>query len=778
MTEVSNWAIEYNLDNDKDLSDKELKKVLALLDEERAKLIKLSSQDSLDDENKKKLEQLRKNIEKVREELAETLYSNPVKFNFSISYWEIKKTRGNTSSKNFGWFQWDVKNIDEYVTSWEVSRMEFENAYMDVQNSRLYESTLSLINQNNDLYRENNKLETRDGSVYWDFWNDILWQYYRKEITLDRLWELDREPFQRYLNWEYISEESKEIIANNNAIIWDNNNQIDENRSMMSDNVIQMWSNIDQIDKHTGRNLSKTEIALLDAIKNQRTREDVDTDILLSDLLWDLIFEESTDWEISVWWKEVDKTTVSPLDILEEQFKNSSEEDKLELARVMSAYMRMQWYDNELLDKQLDLAKDKKLVWDVSSETIWETYKNWWVAWICMHHSSEVAKMLTRLWFTSWTLSTNNWKWKHYVTWWKKEDGTYFLIDEWDYYESRDPKEMKARYLMVKWWVDLKEFVTDKDWNTIQIMQTDLEKAFENISSSIWTWDIKLHTKEITRNGDKIERGYNIDINSDSENSTKLSYNYWWEYFSWWVFYNEIKNLDYADYESAWLEWRFLVWENTDMFWQLWWWLKIWQHKFSWQNWKESSYVSWAIDLSYVKELYSSDSTKLWLWLSGQIIVTKHDENWLNDVVSNTWLNLWLSHKLLDNLEWTIDYTVWRDKYIANTRTDTSISETWSKRITLWLKWEKFSWEIYRDDMIGTEKTWINLSWKVWKLDVSVGYEKEDNIDNWLLLDSATKKIWFVYNVNDAVRVSVGYNDVNNWISKTSMTNVWLDVRF
>jgi hypothetical protein len=66
------------------------------------------------------------------------------------------------------------------------------------------------------------------------------------------------------------------------------------------------------------------------SIANQITQGDIESGNELEDVLSNLLDDS---------FKKIDQSIVTPFDILEKQYIDASEEDKLKLARVISAYM-------------------------------------------------------------------------------------------------------------------------------------------------------------------------------------------------------------------------------------------------------------------------------------------------------------------------------------------------------------------------------------------------------------------------------------------------------
>lgn len=733
-------------------------------------------QATLDEQNWKTEGLLIANLGKTREGI----------FNLNTWYTNIQKDRPSVIIQETS--DYDFSNqLPEQSRYWYHILRKQSDLFKEVAENDTkigtYRDTLFLLRSNNE------KNSKENSKIYWVFIQEqqsklISWENTREEylaitnpvykdlkewifnmdsssrseydLSLSRILEL------RDQN-TLINKQMEALLSLVERVNWENFVMSDEERTYI-DNLL----NISPIENQNVVNFQNS-------IANQITQGDIESGNELEDVLSNLLDDS---------FKKIDQSIVTPFDILEKQYIDASEEDKLKLARVISAYMWGEWYDSDRLTNEIELANGLKFWWDVTSEEIWTAYREWWVAWVCRHHTSEVAIMLSRLWFKTWTLSTNNWDWRHFATWWQKEDGSYFLIDYWDYYEWKDPKELKAKYLAAKWWLDLREFVTDKDWNTIQIMQTDLEKMFEDTSSSIWTWSTLGHAKDISNTWVRITQWHSFDVTYDPDTSSKFEYKYWNWSVEGGVFYNKITDIDYADYISRWITLRGKVGDKSNSLWELWWWIKYAEHDFEWQNWKKAKYKSRAISIDYANSFKASDVTNIRMWLSWQSILAKNKENgYLSDYVENYGINLWIDHKLTPDVDISLDLWAGKESYLDNTRTAERVSSIWSSSSWVSLKKQldnlwSISWKIYTEDGLWYKKQWLDLKLQTRDMELTAWYEETDNIDNWFLLDESIAYVWMQYKIHPNTSVNFKIDEAYNWESKDENIYLWLNMKF
>lgn len=624
--------------------------------------------------------------------------------------------------------QIDNKNYEKLINF--LKNPEFKNII------EKYQVELDKKNKSTTWYIEKNIDHTRD---------NITWEFNLSFTSIQR----ERDPV-KIEKWWWFNHYIKPEELNNDP-------NCDEISSLLG---------LCEIDKSNNLYIDD----LSNAIDNQRTQKDIDKNEIIVGIFWL--------WELS----PEDRKTISPLDILRDNYKNASENDKIKLAQVMSRYMNDFWYDHNATNWRVS---------DVSSEDMWAAYKEWWVAWVCRHHHSEVAKFLKSVWFETWIVTTNSW-WRHAVTWWKKQDWSFFMIDYWSYYEWKDPKELKAKYLAWKWALDLKETICDENWNTIWIIQTDLEKLFENTTSSIWTWDSLDFSKDIAKNWIKIHDGHDIDISSDSEKSIKVDYNYGNWSIDWWVFFHKNTNTDYADYTSYWIKWNWKIWDRTETFWELSLWWSLSHNKFEWQTDKSRELIVRWVNINYSKELFNNWTTEVWLWwvIQWQLmydIKNAHEEwkNWIEDGTWNFWTSLDIKHRFNDNLDWYLNLWYGWDILNENIR---SFENDWfkiydKKSIDVWWEyktedWDKIWVDLSYEEWLAYNKKWADVSLESWNLTFNAWVEETDNSKNPFLLSEAKKHVWIKYNVTDTLNIYSSYENISNWINTDNKYNVWINYKF
>ena len=343
----------------------------------------------------------------------------------------------------------------------------------------------------------------------------------------------------------------------------------------------------------------------------------------------------SFDWEE----KALNLEKYTPIDILSYNYKNTSEQEKIRLAVLVGEFMV----------RRYDLNGRNKL-WDVSPEEMWNS--EWRDAWVCRHIHSEVAKLLDALWIKAWMVSTNSWT-RHAITWWQKTDGTFFMIDYWTYYEWKDPKKLMDGYLRWKWAIDFKETVADKDWKMIWILQTELERIFENSTSSIWTWNSLEYSSMISKDGFSDMGKWAVKVESGI-NSLKTSSIYWWLNSQYWLFHNN-KDENGVGYSISWVSWRY-NWEGSLWNFSIWW--KLADNKFVFPNGKEKDVRTLWLDVGYSEKIYESEDTKIWLWAIAQTQIMQNPQSWrIEDATWNLWVSLSWEHSISDRLK--LNTTLW-----------------------------------------------------------------------------------------------------------------------
>lgn len=667
-------------------------------------------------------------LDKQNSDTVNALYENIKYTKNNLNLWYINKNYSElwniTINENL--ITWNMSDILNYKTSNEINY-------------------LKTIKEHNIWYRL---------------------EYYK--IELDRLKSDYDKIWQRLANWEISYTEANIEATNINNLL-----------AQTKDNIYKIELENNEIDttisKFESRKLTQYAIDLLDAINEQRSQNDLVNDQIFSDLTGNLLLNSTNN---------VDQINISPLDILKDKYLNSSEEEKILMARTITKYMYNNWYNIE----------DLNIKQDVSSEKIWSTYKKWWLAWVCRHHHSEVAKFLKSVWIESWIVSTNNWV-AHVITWWKKSDWTFFMIDYWDYFEWKDPKELKEKYLALKWTIDFTERVADENWKVIWYIQTPLEKLFTNMTSSIWTWDSLDYSKNIASEWINISKWHNTELNINWNWSIGIDYSYWNWQIEWWVFFNQTKDIGSiakADYSSYWLYFEGKKWNKENRFWEFWYWLKVSGNNFDWNNWKNSNYLALWVDWKYFKELYNKEKTKINLWwvLQWQIMQDPEEKNkknyWFEGSISNFWATFNIDQKLSNNIEWKLNLLYWWDIWVKNIRVwrNSWIKVFDKKWIEWWLKyttnnWDSISWDLQYEKWLWYTKKWLEVELKTWNLWVEVWYEKTNNSKNPFLLNEAKKYIWIIYDIKKIpLKINAWFEKIDNWINWNNTTSVWITYRF
>jgi len=699
MSEIQNKSHEDAINNTKEQLDKQ--KIIDFLNSLEGEEILQEYQKNLDQRNTELWRKVEDNSNEVK---------NKLNLDFSIVYGIENEKRADVDINKWQWFQWDLSNTQDYISSITLDATE----------------------------RVNN-------SDYWDFWHDLLGQYYDGDITFDELWELDQVPYEEYRNWEY--------------------------------------GNEDIFIRHEQRNLSEHEENLLDAIHDPETEYD---------LLWYLLSElDNANPE--------DYKGISPLDILQERYENASEWDKIELAKTMSRYMNDYGYDDSLPNG------------DVSSEDMWNSYREWWVAWVCRHHHSEVAKFLASVWIQSWVITTNS-GWGHAITWWKKDDGWFFMIDYWHYYEWDDPKELQARYLATKGAIELQGMITDEKDNIIWTLQTQLQELFQNTTSSIWTWDSLAYSQYLGQEWNDINEWVHIKVQKWFNGAwDEFSASYWAQKWNLWaeasIYHHESKDVDYADFTSTGARLKVQLGDEANKLWKIEGWAQLSKNEFKYDTQAKADYVVAWVHLAHTKKVYEDDNTKIATSTVAQSQLMWHIQSakedgglWLQDGTTSLWTSINIEQEINDKwkLHWGLSYG-WdimvegvrgserredeEDGFIKSVKTGINYMKFYDKKsvfggatyttnnLSVWANASHERW-------LGYNKTIAGLSASKWKIEVWAEVEVTDNSKNPFLLSEKEIRAEIVWKASDILRFSVEGESWSNWVSNRDEIKVGATAKF
>jgi hypothetical protein len=326
----------------------------------------------------------------------------------------------------------------------------------------------------------------------------------------------------------------------------------------------------------------------------------------------------------------------------------------------------------------------------------------------------------------------------------------------------------------------------------IWTIQTDLEKLFEKVTSSIWTWDSLKHSQKLAKSGISIAEWHDIKIDTNSEESKKIDYKFGNWIIEWWIFYHENKNIDYANLTSYWFSFAWKIWNRKDLFWEFWVWAKLSYNAFEWQNWNKREYNVFWTNLQYSNQLFSNKTTNFWIWAVSQKQIMQDIKNykedwdwWIEDSTSNFWISSYINHKITPKLKWNINFRYWWDIWTKNIRT---WIESWDKlfekkSLGVWLQytksnWNIISWKVKYQNWLWYYKESGDISLESWNITLSAWYEETDNSKNPFLLDQAKKYIWLKYNISDTLNINFWHENTNNWSSKDDKTSASLKVEF
>jgi hypothetical protein len=436
--------------------------------------------------------------------------------------------------------------------------------------------------------------------------------------------------------------------------------------------------------------------------------------------------------------------------------KNNTSQNFLDIIKQNENEIKSLENQRKLLEeKSIDIARDMSISMDKSG-------------------SLELAKYLTSVWITSWVLTTKSW-WGNPITWWKKEDWSFFMIGSGNYYEWKDPKELRAQYLAREWILDWKVLIADENGKVIWIIKTDLEEELQRSASSLWTLNSLKYANNIAEHGFKSIANWhkaNIDINT---NSTQADYTfgYWSKQF--WGFYKKIKDINYADLTSLWVFWDLTMWRRKSTLWALRVWAQFSHNTIEWQNWNKGDYYGLSLNSRYSNEFFSNKTTDFWVWavVQGQIIQDiKNGQTY--DSTLSFWISWVLDHKISQQLKWNINFWYW--------------GEGWStifgkKSLGAWLQYTKnnlytISWKINYESWLWHNKKWWNISLKLRDTTVSAWYEKTYNSGNTFLSDQAKREFSLKYDLSNVLSFYLSSETTDNWSSENTNTSIWVEAKF
>ena len=454
-----------------------------------------------------------------------------------------------------------------------------------------------------------------------------------------------------------------------------------------------------------------------------------------------------------------------PREILYEKYKDSPEQEKIELLMAIWTIMVKELYDYSKVN----------MSGDVNSEEIWDKAKKWIPSVVCRHIHSEMAIMAKRLWIKAWVVSTQK-SISHAIMWWQKSDWTYIMIDYWTLYVWKNPKQLMTNYLIKKWAISLKEIVTDAEWNPIWFLQPEMERIFEEAVSSILIWDSLDYSGNLAKKWiAKITKWHKIYI-KDENKRLDTSLTFWnWTNFEWWVFSNNVNAVPGFDFRSSWVSWRYQLWDNNTWTISIWW--KIANNQLLFPNidelWEDEELIWWItrpekqrnvntfwFDIQLAKNVYKTEGLDIniaWTW---QSILLQDPRNLeekgrlAESQSTDIWSSISWTYKPTNNLTLTWWAWYWFDVSTSNIRlvsADENLLSIvwlyWKRSIEWWASykldnWTIMSWDISRKDSLWTTETWLNLWVKKWDFSVTWWLTNTDNSANPFLLDESKQRVW------------------------------------
>lgn len=192
-------------------------------------------------------------------------------------------------------------------------------------------------------------------------------------------------------------------------------------------------------------------------------------------------YETRNDFEEAYPWVAYDFDSQSPINFMVEDYKDRSEDDKIQLLLTVWSIL-WEHYDHNLLDNV-----DQQ--W-LSSEQMWEQLAAGDDAWICWDIHKEMLKLAKWLGLSSEVIAVNTWESGHMIVRGERSNWKFFIVDYGSYIEGESVDEVTDYYHLQKNAISSWSYVADEHWKIRGMSQTDLQKRTWEIIYISDSWDI------------------------------------------------------------------------------------------------------------------------------------------------------------------------------------------------------------------------------------------------------------------------------------------------
>lgn len=477
--------------------------------------------------------------------------------------------------------------------------------------------------------------------------------------------------------------------------------------------------------------------------------------------------------------KPADYNKISPLDIILEVAKNSTEDEKIKLAQVVTAYSWEYTYDYDMLDQ------DTKKPWkakNISTEEYWKALREWGLTWVCRHIHRAWAEILSWLGMEAGIITVNSWV-KHAVTMWKKADWSYFLIDYGKLYEWKSMDKIISDYSTAKWSMDLQTVLSDSKWNIIWKFSTAQQKEYAKHTNVIWNKDSLDYSWDILKKAPKIRKWLNIDSDIKN-NSSKVWVSYGFETKEIWAFWAYSKLEDNTTLKTIWIDYKDVskvkfIWADSYQNIKLSW-TEIW-----FNNWKTKRYATLSMITALKKDIYQSDDLKVSAWASIwgnlNINIDKWEKITPNDWKNDLWSSIRVDKKFTPNLTWYLQWWIWWEVSFKNISW-WGLKLYQSNYIEWWVSYRKwsniYSWKIWQKNSLEWKETYWNIEYSNEKVTAAFYWSHLSRKWNPFLPSETNMKaeVWYNINKNSTIWLTAWMK--NDWLKKDYNVWVWYKMTF
>ncbi len=297
------------------------------------------------------------------------------------------------------------------------------------------------------------------------------------------------------------------------------------------------------------------------------------------------------------------KNSDTPFEDIKNNFSTASEDQKIQIARMFSSLLSENYKDDWTNPSDAEMANSVKNYLTTGTPMS---------AWVCRHIHSATAQLLQDLWLEAWLITTNSIGW-HAITLWKKEDWSYFFIDYGTMYEGKDLKALQAQYLAAYGSMDLWETISAPNGKVIGFIKTFLEEQVSKRWSASWTDNMGLLSKQGAEQWSLNKLTWQaIDANITTDDNKYASYQYGGEHTQIWIDASQTNSNEW-NLTSIGIWGKVYLWkdDNTAIS------GKITKHDIKYpESGKSFSWSTISISWEKVKNLYTSDNTKINAWIA------------------------------------------------------------------------------------------------------------------------------------------------------------------